>query len=729
MITPAEFLKWSQVFGLVSGGGGGGASVTPRQVQESAFNTNYASGVDDAFIVNLNPPPSDLDPTDGMLLMMSSGSLSNYTTNPTIQLNDQPSQRVIRTVDGFVLPLDIQPDNTYLFVFSAAQSIWILINPSISNAQTSRVQQNLYNFTPDVGTPDNYIGSLFPDPPTNFSVGMAVYLLANNNNTGASTLTLNGITKDIRLQVAYEGSFDLQANMIQEDQLYIFLFDALTDSWMLVNPSLPYNLPLSGGTMAGDINTDGNKVTGLPLPIDASDAATKSYVDDKAAGNIAACNLATTGNLSGYVYDNGTAGVGATLTAGSNGALSVDGVTVVLGYRILVPNQTNEAENGVYEVTQVGDASNPAILTRATDYDEPSEIVAGSEARVVGGNTLAATTWMMTQTDVIIVGTTAITFIESSPSTNSFVTVSTNQTVTGQKTFTQPLDLVNPYMIVGTSRTDAANKVWRPQIPNYNLADGYFVPFFSSATSVQNTVSIGGGTSLGNAASVITFFSAPNITTPTGTQIADITYSGFRLGAGSRVNSISNDNTMAAASSNNLFTGLATKNYIDSTTWKVVSSQLITGSVGSVVFTNIGDYRTYWIAFQGVTPSGIADFICRFSSDNGVTWLSSSGYEWQALDARGVLVNAGVTSNTFIGIAFNVAATITGTSGNLYIYNSKDSGKLTSFSTQAHYLSGPDRVIRDSRGAFNIAAVHNAFQLYCPGAPMTSGRITLYGAF
>lgn len=729
MITPAEFLKWSQVFGLVSGGGGGGASVTPRQVQESAFNTNYASGVDDAFIVNLSPPPSDSDPADGMLLMMSSGSLSNYTTNPTIQLNDQPSQRVIRTVDGFVLPLDIQPDNTYLFVFSEAQSAWILINPSISNAQTSRVQQNLYNFTPDVGTPDNYIGSLFPDPPTNFSVGMAVYLLANNNNTGASTLTLNGITKDIRLQVAYEGSFDLQANMIQEDQLYIFLFDALTDSWVLVNPSLPYNLPLSGGTMAGDINTDGNKVTGLPLPIDASDAATKSYVDDKAAGNIAACNLATTGNLSGYVYNNGTAGVGATLTAGSNGALSVDGVTVVLGYRILVPNQTNEAENGVYEVTQVGDASNPAILTRATDYNEPIEIVAGSEARVVGGNTLAATTWMMTQTDVIIIGTTAITFIESSPSTNSFVTVSTNQTVTGLKTFTQPLDLVNPYMIVGTNRTDAANKVWRPQIPNYNLADGYFVPFFSSATSVQNTVSIGGGTSLGNAASVITFFSAPNITTPTGTQIADITYSGFRLGAGSRVNSISNDNTMAAASATNLYTGGATKTYIDNTTWKLVSSQLITGSVASVEFTNIGNYRMYWLVFHGVTTLVQANFSCRFSSDNGATWISSSNYDWQATSASALTVNTGPFTGADITLTATLPNSNVGVLGNMYIYNSKDTNKLTSFVAEIYQIYNTDRMLRDTRGLLNITEAHNAFQFYYPGTSMTSGRITLYGAF
>lgn len=38
-------------------------------------------------------------------------------------------------------------------------------------------------------------------------------------------------------------------------------------------------LPLLGGTMAGAVDMDGNKITGLPDPEDSADAATKTYAE------------------------------------------------------------------------------------------------------------------------------------------------------------------------------------------------------------------------------------------------------------------------------------------------------------------------------------------------------------------------------------------------------------------------------------------------------------------
>ena len=57
------------------------------------------------------------------------------------------------------------------------------------------------------------------------------------------------------------------------------------------------------------------------------------------------------GNLT-VTYDNGTAGVGATLiNAGTQAALVIDGVTMVVNDRVLIYEQTDQTQNGVYTVT------------------------------------------------------------------------------------------------------------------------------------------------------------------------------------------------------------------------------------------------------------------------------------------------------------------------------------------------------------------------------------------
>lgn len=66
--------------------------------------------------------------------------------------------------------------------------------------------------------------------------------------------------------------------------------------------------------------------------------------------------------------DGGT-GIGATLTATSNARLVVDGVNASTGQRILVKNQADAKQNGVYNVTAQGSASATYVLTRATDMN------------------------------------------------------------------------------------------------------------------------------------------------------------------------------------------------------------------------------------------------------------------------------------------------------------------------------------------------------------------------
>lgn len=91
-------------------------------------------------------------------------------------------------------------------------------------------------------------------------------------------------------------------------------------------------------------------------------------------GNAAA---ATTTALPASTYDNGTSGVGSSLTANANGALGpIDGVTVVACENILVKNQANGAHNGVYHIDSAGGASSKWKLTRVDWADAAGEFEA-----------------------------------------------------------------------------------------------------------------------------------------------------------------------------------------------------------------------------------------------------------------------------------------------------------------------------------------------------------------
>jgi hypothetical protein len=127
-------------------------------------------------------------------------------------------------------------------------------------------------------------------------------------------------------------------------------------------------------------------------------------------------NYASTANLS-VTYNNGSSGVGATLTATANGALSLDGASPTLAQRVLIKDQTSQLQNGVYTVTVVGTSLTPFILTRALDYDQSAEIAAGDGFYVISGSTLNNTTWVQQTPAPVTVGTTAITFTQFAATT------------------------------------------------------------------------------------------------------------------------------------------------------------------------------------------------------------------------------------------------------------------------------------------------------------------------
>ena len=119
--------------------------------------------------------------------------------------------------------------------------------------------------------------------------------------------------------------------------------------------------------------------------------------------------VATTANLAS-TYNNGAG----TLTASSNGALSIDGVTVSTNDRVLVKNQTDTKQNGIYVVTATGDGSNPFVLTRSGDADAASEITGGTFTFVEQGTANSENGFVFTHDGTPTLGTTAITVTQFS---------------------------------------------------------------------------------------------------------------------------------------------------------------------------------------------------------------------------------------------------------------------------------------------------------------------------
>ena len=176
----------------------------------------------------------------------------------------------------------------------------------------------------------------------------------------------------------------------------------------------------SSGTLnlapSGNVTVNSKNITNLADPTQDQDAATKYYVDSVAQGldPKASVALATAATLPAYTYNNGTDGVGATITASSSGLLTIDGTVPVVSNRVLVKNETgaNQPYNGIYTVT-TNSAGAPYVLTRATDFNQSAEIP-GAFTFVEEGSTNVDSGWVCTTNAPVVVGTTNITFTQFS---------------------------------------------------------------------------------------------------------------------------------------------------------------------------------------------------------------------------------------------------------------------------------------------------------------------------
>jgi len=147
---------------------------------------------------------------------------------------------------------------------------------------------------------------------------------------------------------------------------------------------------------ANSVAITGGSVTGMSAPSSASDVTTKSYVDDLVAGlkTRIITRVATTANVNlSNALENGD---------------TLDGISLATGNKVLVKNQTDATENGIYLVPASGAAS------RDPDFNTVDEL-AGQLVIIQEGTTNEDTIFLCTTDTGGSIGSVNITFTQVQP--------------------------------------------------------------------------------------------------------------------------------------------------------------------------------------------------------------------------------------------------------------------------------------------------------------------------
>jgi hypothetical protein len=270
------------------------------------------------------------------------------------------------------------------------------------------------------------------------------------------------------------------------------------------------NAAISGAALTGlaSVAVTADPTTALQL-------VTKQYVDAAVTSLHVhdAVAAATTAALSGTVtYDNGTSGVGATLTLGT-ALTTLDGYSLVNGDRILIKNQASGLQNGVYTWATGG-----TVLTRATSSDTTTELNGGDFFFVVHGTTNGDTGWVIT-TPVVTLGTTAITFTQFSGA--GTYTAGTGLTLTGSlfaidstvATLTDTQTLTNKTISLSSNTVTST----LAQL-NTAVTDADLVSLAGAETLTNKTINLSSNTLTGTTAQFNTALSDDNFATLDGIE-------------------------------------------------------------------------------------------------------------------------------------------------------------------------------------------------------------------
>ena len=419
-------------------------------------------------------------------------------------------------------------------------------------------------------------------------------------------------------------------------------------------------------------------------PTSALQSATKQYVDTIAAAGIHyhdPVRVEREGNLTA-TYNNGTAGVGATLTnSGTQAALVIDGVTLNSADRVLVYEQTNATQNGIYTVTNTGSASTNWVLTRATDADsygpsDPDSLGQGDAFFVQEGAAGAGETYVMNTEGTITFGTTNITFAQFSSAqiysagngltltgvtfaagAGTGVTVNANDIAIGQD--------------VGTSADVTFNTVSANLTGNVTgsvTGNASTASALQTARNIALTGAVTGSTSFDGSGNV-------SITT-TATSDPTITLGGDLSGSATLTN-LGNATLTATINANSVALGTdTTGNYVGS---GATSGNGISGSVSSeggtfTVTSNATNANTgSTLVFRDASGNFSAGTITAALSGNASTATSAAALT----TARNIALSGAVTGDANFDGSGNITISTTATSDPTLTLNGDATGSAT----------------------------------------------------
>ena len=359
-------------------------------------------------------------------------------------------------------------------------------------------------------------------------------------------------------------------------------------------------------------------------------AATKLYVDGIASGiNFhKSVRIASVNNWSA-VYDNGTNGYGATLTASINQSISpADGVTLAVGDRVLIKSQTDAKQNGIYEVTNIGSGSSKWIITRAADDDNNpnGEVAGGDFTFVTEGSTNANTGFILSSpTGTAVLGTDNLVYTQFNAAqaiqagnglSKSGSTLAIDTTITADLSTAQTL---TNKTINGSNNT----------ITNVSLTTGVTGTLSVSNGGTNSTTATGARTNLGATTVGSNIFTLTNPSALTYLKIAA-------------------DNTVSAASASTVKTDLSLNNVENTalSTWtgntSITSVGTITTGTWSGLFGTVsGANLTNLTAgnLSGTIPSGVLG--------NSTAYIGTTAVALNRTSAN--LALTGITSVSYAG--------------------------------------------------------------------------------